>query len=90
MLFRSIGTKTYPDGTGALELGSMEYIKDDAYIAELLLLTVYMVFAIAALYFIRIRRKLKKAGRYTARSGSAFPTFPPPRVIRGPAPLKST
>ncbi len=65
-----LGRKTYPDGTEALELGSMEYIKDDAYIAELLLFTLYMIFTIAALYFIRIKRKLKKAGRYTAYTGA--------------------
>lgn len=66
-----VGAKTRSDGTQSLELGSMEYIRDDAYLAELLLLTLYMIFAIAALYFIRIRHKMKKAGRYTPHSGSA-------------------
>lgn len=66
--------KTYPDGTKGLEYGSMELIRDDAYIAELILLTLYVVFAAAALYFIRIRRKLKKAGRLEAHSGSAVMT----------------
>lgn len=66
-----LARKTTPDGMQSLEYGSMELIRDDAYIAELLLLTLYMIFAAAALYFIRVRRKLRKAGRYTAFTGSA-------------------
>ncbi|MBP5604327.1 MAG: beta-lactamase family protein [Ruminiclostridium sp.] len=63
--------KIYPDGTGGLEYGSMELLRDDAYVAELGLLTLYFVLAVAALYFIRLRRKLKKHGRQTAYAGSA-------------------
>ena len=66
--------KNYPDGTYSLEYGSMELIRDDAYIAELALLTLYFVFAVAALYFIRVRRKMKKHGRLAAYSGSAAMT----------------
>ncbi len=54
-----------------LEYGSQELIRDDAYVAELALITLYFVSAAAALYFIRIRRKLKKHGRTEAYSGSA-------------------
>lgn len=66
--------KTYPDGTRSLEYGSMELIRDDGYIAKLALLTLYVVFAAAALYFLRVRRKLKKHGKLRAYAGSAVMT----------------
>ena len=69
-----LSDKTYPDGSKALGYGSMELIRDDAYIAELLLLTLYAVFAAAAIYFIRIKRKLKKHKRSEPYSGSAVMT----------------
>ena len=66
-----LADKTYPDGAKSLEYGSMELIRDDAYVAELILLALYVILAIAALYFIRLRHKLKKHGTYNAYSGSA-------------------
>ena len=69
-----LSDKTYPDGTKAFGYGSMDLIKDDGYIMELLLLTLYVVLAVAALYFIRIKRKLKKHGRKEAYFGSAAMT----------------
>ena len=69
-----LSDKIYTDGTKALEYGTMDLIKDNGYILELLLLTLYVVLAVAALYLIRIRRKLKKHGRKDAYSGSAAMT----------------
>jgi len=69
-----LSDKTYPNGAKALGYGSMELIRDDGYIMELLLLTLYAVLAVAALYFIRIKRKLKKHGRKEPYSGSASMT----------------
>ncbi|MBO6231265.1 MAG: beta-lactamase family protein [Ruminiclostridium sp.] len=69
-----LSDKIYPDGTRALGYGSMDLIRDDGYITELLLLALYVVLAVAALYFIRVRRKLKKHGRREAYSGSAAMT----------------
>ena len=67
-----LGSKTYPDGTRALEFGSSELVRDDTYILKLILITLYVIAAMAALYFIRVRHKLKKHKRYTAYGGAGI------------------
>ena len=64
------GTKTYSDGSYGIEQPSVELKKDRFYLIKLCLFTVYVLLAVATIYLLRIRHKLKKAGRWTAYAGS--------------------
>ncbi|MCH5204462.1 MAG: beta-lactamase family protein [Oscillospiraceae bacterium] len=69
-----VGFKTYPDGSSGLQLASMDMIKDSFYLIKLCLLTLYLLTAVAAVYLLLIRRKLKKHSRQTVYKGSAIMT----------------
>ena len=71
MLF---GVKTYPDGNSGIETPSNDLIHDGFYLVKLCLFTVYVLLAVAAVYLLRIRHKLKKHGKWTAYNGSAIMT----------------
>ncbi|MBR6384659.1 MAG: hypothetical protein IKS03_00815, partial [Ruminococcus sp.] len=64
------GNKIYPDGTESLQSVSEEYIKDKFYVPKLLLITLYLLLALMALYMIRIRHKLKRFGKWEKFSGA--------------------
>lgn len=68
------GEKTYPNGKTALQQPSVDMLPDSFYLVKLCLLTVYILLAVAAVYFLRIGRKLKKHGKQTAVQGSAIMT----------------
>lgn len=66
-----LGTKTYPDGSIGLQQPSVDLLHERCYLVKLCLLTVYILLAVAAVYLLLIRRKLKKHGKWTAYQGSA-------------------
>lgn len=68
------GIKTYPNGNTGLQLPSSDYLHDSFYLLKLCLLTVYILLAVSALYFLRIRHKLKKHRKWTAFNGSSVMT----------------
>ena len=68
------GIKTYPDGNTGIRQPSMDLLYDRFYIAELCLFTVYVLSAVAAVFLLIIRRKLKKHGKWSAYNGSAVMT----------------
>ena len=68
------GVKTYPDGNSGIETPSMDMIHDRIYLVKLCLLTVYVLSAVAAVYLMRIRHKLKMHGKQTAFYGSSVMT----------------
>ena len=63
--------KTYPDGNHGLEVSSMELIHDKFYLLKLCLFTIYVIIAIASVYLLRIRYKIKKAGRQSELTESS-------------------
>lgn len=68
------GVKTCPDGNTGIQTPSMDMLHDRFYLVKLCLFTVYVLLAVAAVYLLRIRHKLKKHGRRTAFHGSAVMT----------------
>lgn len=68
------GEKTYPNGKTALQQPSVDLFRDGFYIAKLILLTVYLLLAISAVYLLRIARKLKKHNKPLAAKGAAVMT----------------
>lgn len=70
-----IGEKVEPDNTLiALQQPSMDLLPDSFYLVKLCLFMVYVLLAVAAVYLLRIRHKLKKHGKWTAYKGSAVMT----------------
>lgn len=69
-----LGEKTYPNGKTALEQPSADLLRDGFYIAKLILLSLYILLAISALYLLRISRKLKKHGKQIPIKGAAIMT----------------
>ena len=69
-----LGEKTYPDGNTALQQPSMDLIYDNFYVVKLILFTVYILSAVAAVYLLLIQLKLKKYGKFTAYQGFAVIT----------------
>lgn len=67
-----LGVKTDDNGYFSIEQPSVEVIRDDFYFLKLCILVLYFLFAIAAIYMIFIRHKLKKYGKLTAYSGQVF------------------
>ena len=57
------GNKTYPDGSSALQLPSMDMIHDSFYLAKLFLFALYLLTAAAAVFLMLIALKLKKHNR---------------------------
>lgn len=68
------GVRTYPDGNTGIQQPSVDFLHDSFYIVKLCLITVYILLAVTAVYMLRIRRKLKKHGKWTAHNGSAIMT----------------
>lgn len=68
------GEKTYPNGKTALQQPSADMLHDSFYLVKLCLLTAHVLLAAAAVYLLRIGRKLKKHGKQTAFRGSAIMT----------------
>lgn len=68
------GTRNYSDGNFGIETPSADLIHEEFYLAKLCLFTVYILLAVAAVYLLRIRHKLKKHGKLTAHKGSAIMT----------------
>ncbi len=69
-----LGIKTYPDGNTGIQQPSVDLLHDGFYLVKLCLFTVYVLLAVAAVYLLRIRHKLKKHGKWTAYNGSAVMT----------------
>lgn len=69
-----LGKKTLPNGDTALQQPSMDYLHDGFYLIKLCLFTVYILSAVAAVYLLRIGRKLKKHGKQAALQGAAVMT----------------
>lgn len=65
-----LGTKTYSNGKTAICQPSVDMINDSFYLVKLCLLTVYFLMAVAAIFTLLIRDKLKKHGKWTAYQGS--------------------
>lgn len=59
-----IGGKHYSDGGFGLNIGAADYMHDPRYLPKLCLLAAYILTAIVSVYLLRIRRKLRKAGRW--------------------------
>ncbi|MDE5859653.1 MAG: beta-lactamase family protein [Oscillospiraceae bacterium] len=66
-----LGAKTYPDGNTGIRQPSIDFFHDSFYFVKLCLFTVYVLLAVAAVYLLRIRHKLKKHGKWTSYNGSA-------------------
>ncbi len=64
-----IGVKNNPDGSLVFEQPSFEAVHDSWYLVKLCLFTAYVLLAVAAVYLLRIRHKLKKHGRYSHYKG---------------------
>lgn len=69
-----IGEKTLPNGKTAVRQPSVDFLRDGFYIAKLILLTVYLLLAVSAVYLLRIARKLKKHNKPIALRGTAVMT----------------
>ena len=70
-----IGVRYAADGSlYALESPSCDLLADKYYVAELFLLGAFMIGAVASVYMLLIRRKLKRAGRWTAYAGASAMT----------------
>lgn len=69
-----LGEKIYPNGSTGIEQPSSDLLHDSFYIVKLCLFTVYILLAIASVYFLRIRHKLKKYGKWTVYNGSTVIT----------------
>lgn len=69
-----IGEKTYPDGNTGICQPSSDLVHESFYVVKLCLLAVYVLLAVAAVYHLRIRHKLKKYGKLTAFHSSAIIT----------------
>lgn len=66
------GAATYSDGRTGLQGTSSDLIYDRSYLVKLCLLAAYALTALAGLYMLRIRRKLKKYGKWTQHKGSSI------------------
>ncbi|MGN1137388.1 MAG: serine hydrolase domain-containing protein [Oscillospiraceae bacterium] len=69
-----LGSKTYPDGSTAICQPSVDLIYDGFYLVKLCLLTIYVLLAVAAIFTLLIRHKLKKHGKWTAYFGARVMT----------------
>ncbi len=69
-----LGEKTLPSGRTALQQPSADLLHDGFCIAKLILLALYILLAISAIYLLRISRKLKKHGKQVAIKGAAVMT----------------
>lgn len=69
-----LGEKTLSSGKTALQQPSADLLHDGFYIAKLILLALYILLAISAIYLLRISRKLKKHGKQIAAKGAAVMT----------------
>lgn len=69
-----LGEKTLPSGRTALQQPSVDMLRDGFYLAKLILLALYILLAISAIYMLRISRKLKKHGKWVATKGAAVMT----------------
>lgn len=69
-----IGEKTFPSGKTVLQQPFADLLRDGFYIAKLMLLTTYVLLAVAAVYLLRITRKLKKHNRQVTLKGAAVMT----------------
>ncbi len=69
-----IAGKTFPDGNTGIQQASMDLIHDRFYLVKLCLFTLYMLSAVASIFLLLIRQKLKKHHRFTPYSGSAVVT----------------
>ena len=73
-----IGVKTLSDGSTEAVISSpmssepVHAVRDRFYTAELCILTAYVLLAVASVYLMFMRRKLKKHGRLKKYSGSAL------------------
>lgn len=67
-----VGSKTFSDGNTGLQMTSSDLVYDRFYLVKLCLLAVYVLTALAGLYMIRIRRKMKKYGKWTPYKGSSI------------------
>ena len=63
---------TPDDRLTAVRLSSCDYLPDRAYAIKLVLLTLYFLLAIAAVFLLLIRRKLKKHGKWKPYKGSTL------------------
>ena len=69
-----LGEKIYPDGSTVLQQPSVDLIHDKFYIVKLCLFTVYVLSAVAAVYLLLIRLKLKKHEKRTICHGTGVMT----------------
>lgn len=69
-----IGSMDYSDGRFGIQLGSMDYIQEKFYTPKLCLFAAYVMAAIAAAYLLRIKHKIKKAGKWQRSTGDGFRT----------------
>lgn len=69
-----LGEKTLPSGKTVLQQPSADLLHDGFCIAKLILLALYILLAISAIYLLRISRKLKKHGKQVAIKGVALMT----------------
>lgn len=69
-----LGAKTYPNGKTGLQQPSVDMLHDGFYLIKLCLFTGYVLLAVAAVYLLRIRHKLKKHGKQMAFQGAAIMT----------------
>lgn len=68
------GEKTYRGGKTALQQPSVDLLHDGFLLAKLILLALYILLAISAIYMLRISLKLKKHGKQIATKGAAVMT----------------
>lgn len=67
-----LGLRHYSDGTTGIAQTSSDFIPVRFYAVKLLLLIVYFLAAVCAFYLLRIRRLLRKNGKYQEFAGSAL------------------
>lgn len=65
-----LGTTTFPDGSMAFQQPSSDIFRSEFYVLKLILLAVYVMLAVASVFMLLIRGKLKKHGKLTAYAGS--------------------
>lgn len=64
-----LGSKEYSDGSKAIQQPSADMMKEDFYLAKLILLTAYIMTAVISIYMLIIKRKLKKYKKWNPYSG---------------------